>query len=109
MSFPRRPAPIKLLTCPQGLNHGLGFHITDYVATKHLTLEDALFEAKLLLFIAEHLYAFALFFAKISVLSLYWRMFKVTSIRLPIQILFGCSFVWITFRVRTLAVDFDWI
>ncbi|GAB7336683.1 hypothetical protein MBLNU13_g10354t2 [Cladosporium sp. NU13] len=88
-----------MIIIPFWLNHGLGLHIADVVATKDITLEDALFEAKLLLFIAELLYAFGLFFAKISVLSLYWRMFNVTSIRLPIQILFGCSLIWIIFRI----------
>jgi hypothetical protein len=67
------------------------------------TLEDILFQSKLLLFIAELFYAFGLFFAKVSILSLYWRMFKLTNIRLPIQILFGCALIWITFRVSHLA------
>ena len=89
----------------QGIDHGLGLHIDDVVAIKDTTLEDALFESKLLLFIAELFYAFGLFFAKVSILSLYWRMFHVTNIRLPIQILFGCSFVWIIFRVRNFTVN----
>jgi hypothetical protein len=41
----------------------------------------------------------------VSILSLYWRMFKVTNIRLPIQILFACSLIWIIFRVRTLTLN----
>jgi uncharacterized membrane protein YqjE len=68
---------------------------------------DELYQAKLLLFIAELFYAFGLFFAKISILSLYWRMFRVTNIRLPIQILFGCSLVWITFRVGTSSTQYN--
>ncbi|KAF5027009.1 hypothetical protein F66182_884 [Fusarium sp. NRRL 66182] len=66
---------------------------------KGVSLETALYESKLLLFIAELFYAFGLFFAKVSILSLYWRMFRVTGIRIPIQILFGCSIVWIIFRL----------
>uniref|UniRef100_A0A8H7TQG4 Rhodopsin domain-containing protein n=1 Tax=Bionectria ochroleuca TaxID=29856 RepID=A0A8H7TQG4_BIOOC len=88
-----------IIIVPYWVNHGLGLHITDIVATKGITLEDILFEGKLLLFIAELFYAFGLFFAKVSILSLYWRMFNLTNIRLPIQILFGCSFVWIIFRI----------
>lgn len=65
-------------------------------------MEEVLYQSKLLLFIAELFYAAALFFAKLSILSLYWRMFNVTSIRLPIQILFGCSVVWMIFRVGVL-------
>ncbi|KAM0541345.1 hypothetical protein ACHAPJ_013293 [Fusarium lateritium] len=85
-----------IIIVPYWINHGLGLHITDI---KGVTLEKALYEGKLLLFIAELFYAFGLFFAKVSILSLYWRMFRVTSIRLPIQILFGCSLIWITFRL----------
>ncbi|KAM5347530.1 hypothetical protein ACJ41O_007354 [Fusarium nematophilum] len=48
---------------------------------------------------SELLYAFSLFFAKLSILTLYWRMFHVTNIRLPIQILFVCSCIWIIFRI----------
>jgi len=88
-----------IIIMPYWIDHGLGLHIDDVVAIKDTTLEDALFESKLLLFIAELFYAFGLFFAKVSILSLYWRMFHVTNIRLPIQILFGCSFVWIIFRI----------
>ncbi|CAH0024654.1 unnamed protein product [Clonostachys rhizophaga] len=88
-----------IIIVPYWVNHGLGLHVTDIVATKGITLEDILFEGKLLLFIAELFYAFGLFFAKVSILSLYWRMFNLTNIRLPIQILFGCSFVWIIFRI----------
>ncbi|KAH8754780.1 hypothetical protein F5883DRAFT_632524 [Diaporthe sp. PMI_573] len=87
-----------IIILPYWVNHGLGLHITDIVATKDVTLEDALYEAALLLFIAELFYAFGLFFAKVSILSLYWRVFRVTNIRLPIQILFGCAIVWIIFR-----------
>jgi hypothetical protein len=73
----------------------------DVVEVKGITLDKALYESKLVLFVAELFYAFGLFFAKVSILSLYWRMFRVTNIRLPIQILFGCSITWIIFRVGT--------
>jgi hypothetical protein len=98
---------MKLLTSSQGVNHGLGLHITDIVAAKDITLEDALFEGKLLLFIAELLYVFGLLFAKFSILSLYWRMFNVTSIRLPIQILFGCSIIGLSSECVPLKLIWD--
>ncbi|KAJ3508068.1 hypothetical protein NM208_g15875 [Fusarium decemcellulare] len=85
-----------VIIIPYWLTAGLGLHIEDI---KSPPMEEVLYESKLLLFIAELFYAFALFFAKASILSLYWRMFRVTNIRLPIQILFGCSLVWITFRL----------
>lgn len=83
-----------------GIVNGLGLHITDVMERTDRTIEEVLYQSKLILFIAELFYAFGLFFAKVSILSLYWRMFSVTNIRLPIQILFGCSLIWITFRVR---------
>ena len=74
----------------------------DVLDVKGITLDKALYESKLVLFVAELFYAFGLFFAKVSILSLYWRMFCITNISLPIQILFGCSITWIIFRVSTL-------
>lgn len=88
-----------VIIIPYWLTHGLGLHIMDVTASQNRTLGDVLFQSKLILFIAELFYAFGLFFAKVSILSLYWRMFSLTNIRLPIQILFGCSLVWITFRI----------
>lgn len=52
----------------------------------------------MLLWIAEILYAFALAFAKLAILAFYWRMFKISNIRLPILILAGCSVVWLIIR-----------
>lgn len=53
----------------------------------------------LILYVAELFYATALFCAKGSILSFYWRMFRVTNIKLPIQILACCSLIWIIIRV----------
>ncbi|KAJ3466248.1 hypothetical protein MRS44_006906 [Fusarium solani] len=84
-----------LVIVPIWIQNGFGLHIWDI---KHLTKEKALFQTKLLLYIAELMYASALFFAKASILSFYWRMFRVTSIKLPIQILFTCAVIWIIIR-----------
>ncbi|WAO97032.1 Hypothetical protein NCS54_01473600 [Fusarium falciforme] len=85
-----------IVIIPYWVTGGLGLHIQDITDRP---MEEVLYQSKLLLFIAELFYAAALFFAKLSILSLYWRMFNVTSIRLPIQILFGCSVVWMIFRL----------
>ncbi|RKL21295.1 hypothetical protein BFJ68_g2563 [Fusarium oxysporum] len=66
-----------IIIIPYWVNHGLGLHIMDVVEIRKVTLEDALYQGKLLLFIAELFYAFGLFFAKVSILSLYWRMFRI--------------------------------
>ncbi|KAI7759421.1 hypothetical protein LZL87_014371 [Fusarium oxysporum] len=34
-----------------------------------------------------------------SILFLYWRIFRMTNNRLPIQILSGCCLIWLTFRI----------
>ncbi|SCO87525.1 related to integral membrane protein [Fusarium oxysporum] len=88
-----------IVIIPYWINRGLGLHIMDVLDVKGITLDKALYESKLVLFVAELFYAFGLFFAKVSILSLYWRMFCITNIRLPIQILFGCSITWIIFRI----------
>ncbi|KAM5347620.1 hypothetical protein ACJ41O_007444 [Fusarium nematophilum] len=84
-----------VIVVPIWISKGFGLHIQDI---KHLTKEEALYQTKLILYVAELLYASALFFAKASILSFYWRMFRVTNIKLPIQILFGCSLIWIIVR-----------
>ncbi|RKL38831.1 hypothetical protein BFJ72_g6961 [Fusarium proliferatum] len=52
----------------------------------------------------EHFYAFTLFFAKISILSFYWRMFRVANIQIFVSVLLVCSILWIL--VRTFLTTF---
>ncbi|PNP61282.1 hypothetical protein FNYG_13968 [Fusarium nygamai] len=75
---------------------GLGLHINDIHGRG--TKADILMHNSLILFVAELFYATALFCAKGSILSFYWRMFRVTNIKLPIQILACCSLIWIIIR-----------
>ncbi|VUC33942.1 unnamed protein product [Clonostachys rosea] len=77
------------------IQKGLGHHIYDVTWGP---TEEVLTINKLLLYVAELFYAFALFFGKVSILAFYWRMFGVTNIKLPIQILLGCAIVWIIIR-----------
>ncbi|KAI1343468.1 hypothetical protein F5Y15DRAFT_234463 [Xylariaceae sp. FL0016] len=84
-----------MIIVPIWINAGLGLHIDDI---QHLTQAEALYTSKLLLYIAELFYAFALFFGKVSILFFYWRMFRVTNIKLPVKILLGCAVVWIIIR-----------
>ena len=46
------------------------------------------------------LYTFSVGLSKFVILGLYWRMFRLSSIRQPIRILFGLSTAWIIVRVR---------
>ncbi|KAK7404082.1 hypothetical protein QQX98_010140 [Neonectria punicea] len=80
---------------PLWLKKGFGLHATD---VKGMTFEEANSTTKKYLFFIEHAYAFTLFFAKISILTFYWRMFRVTNIKVAIQVLVGCSIIWILAR-----------
>ncbi|KAF4970074.1 hypothetical protein FSARC_2820 [Fusarium sarcochroum] len=81
---------------PIWINDGLGLHIWDLKSSKPKA--DILMQTSLNLYVAELFYALALFFAKASILSFYWRMFRVTNIKLPIQILGSASLIWIIVR-----------
>lgn len=75
---------------------GLGFALADIPG---FASPEAILEAGVkYLYVAEICYAFALAFAKLSILAFYWRMFSLSSIRLPIQILVGASVVWLIIR-----------
>ncbi|VUC21882.1 unnamed protein product [Clonostachys rosea] len=60
--------------------------------------EDAYYQSRMLLWIGEIIYAFTLAFSKLSVLGFYWRLFRTSGIRIPIQILTGASIVWLVIR-----------
>lgn len=78
------------------MSKGLGLHVRD---VKGLTVEKAGEITRLLLYIGELVYASALFFGKASILCFYWRMFRVSNIKRPIQILLAASIIWIIIRV----------
>ncbi|KPM41396.1 hypothetical protein AK830_g5185 [Neonectria ditissima] len=80
---------------PLWVRKGFGLHARD---VKGMTFEEANSTTKKFLFFIEHAYAFTLFFAKISILSFYWRMFRVTNIKIAIRVLTGCSVIWILAR-----------
>ncbi|KAF3026476.1 hypothetical protein E8E14_012940 [Neopestalotiopsis sp. 37M] len=84
-----------LIICPIWLSKGLGVHIEEVT---WLSQAETLYWNKLLLYIAELFYAFALFFGKMSILCFYWRLFSVTDIKIPIIVLMACSIIWITIR-----------
>ncbi|KAF4991216.1 hypothetical protein FDECE_14108 [Fusarium decemcellulare] len=86
---------------PCWIVNGLGRHVWDVPIHSRI---QANLTTKMYLVICELLYAFALFFAKMAILAFYWRMFRVTSIKLPIQILTVCSIIWIIIRIRKLQL-----
>jgi hypothetical protein len=79
----------------QGAGHaGLGHRLEDIP----IGVDEALKQSKFSLYLAEIFYAFSLAFSKMSILCFYWRLFRTSNIRLPIQILMGCSIVWLIIR-----------
>jgi predicted neutral ceramidase superfamily lipid hydrolase len=61
--------------------------------------EAALERSRLLLWNVELFYAFSLASAKLAILGFYWRMFKTSNLKRPIQVLVGCTIIWTTLRV----------
>ena len=80
----------------KGIQFGLGCFLEDIPIPSDLVL----LRSRLLLFHLELAYALSLGFSKLAILAFYWRMFKNSKIRLPIQILSVATIIWLIFRVR---------
>ena len=52
-----------------------------------------------MLFCGSMTYTFGIAFCKFSILTFYWRIFKISGIRIPIQVLFGLTFAWFLLRL----------
>ena len=50
-------------------------------------------------------YPLALTFSKLSLLALYWRIFRVTTARLPLQIVAALNIAWMLAAVSTVAIS----
>ncbi|KAH8680407.1 hypothetical protein BGZ61DRAFT_358646 [Ilyonectria robusta] len=69
--------------------------------------EHQLLHSRLLMYCSQFCYAFSIASSKFAILGLYWRLFKLSSIRIPIQIMFVISLIWII--LRTFMVIFHCI
>ncbi|CAH0019909.1 unnamed protein product, partial [Clonostachys rhizophaga] len=78
-------------------NWSLGVMIPDSVDP--VTRQHILEMSRKIAFFCSISYAFAIGFCKLAILSLYWRLFKITSIRIPIIILYVLSIIWIIIRL----------
>ncbi|CAM1502222.1 Fc.00g042060.m01.CDS01 [Cosmosporella sp. VM-42] len=67
--------------------------------------EDILLHGRLLMYCSEFCYAFSIASSKLTILTLYWRLFKLSSIRIPIIVMFTVSVIWII--IRTFMVLFQ--
>jgi hypothetical protein len=74
---------------------GVGMHIEDINRDLTLIYHDFF----LTVWIAELLYSFALTATKLAILACYWRIFNVTSIKLPIKVLVTLVISWLIVRV----------
>ncbi|KAI8652623.1 hypothetical protein NCS57_01326900 [Fusarium keratoplasticum] len=61
-------------------------------------------KSRFLLWITELLYAASIAASKLAILSFYWRIFRYTSIRIPILVLIAAVSIW--FTIRTFMVIF---
>lgn len=79
------------------INWSLGQYIPDSLdqASKDSINEHSRF----LLFLSSLSYAFSLGFSKLAILSLYWRIFQLSVIRIPIQITYGITIIWLIVRL----------
>lgn len=78
-----------------GLQIGLGLFLAEIDLPGPETLEKSL----LILWNLELFYAFSLASAKLAILAFYWRMFKLSNIKIPIKILAACTIIWLILRV----------
>ncbi|CAH0057318.1 unnamed protein product [Clonostachys solani] len=68
-------------------------------------VEEVLVKVRKLLWVNELMYASTIAFSKLSFISLYWRIFKLTMIRIPICLLLVACSAW--FIIRTFAILFQ--
>ncbi|KAL2673877.1 hypothetical protein Neosp_012321 [[Neocosmospora] mangrovei] len=64
-------------------------------------------KSRFLLWVTELLYAASIAASKLAILSFYWRVFRYTSIRIPILVLIAAVSIW--FTIRTFMVIFHCI
>jgi len=73
---------------------GIGLHIDNINRDKTLIYHDVF----LGLWLGELFYTFALAPAKLAFLAFYWRIFRISSIKLPIKIMVAVIMLWSVVR-----------
>lgn len=72
-----------------------------------LTTTERVEKAWLMLWLSSMTYTFAIAFCKFAILTFFWRIFQMSDIRIPIQVLFVITICW--FIVRLLLVSLQCI
>ncbi|KAM0267012.1 hypothetical protein ACHAPA_006400 [Fusarium lateritium] len=78
------------------ISNGFGLHVKDI---KGKTSAEANSVTLHFLFAAEQIYTFIIYFAKFSLLFFYWRMFRITNIKIAVYLLAGASTCWFIARI----------
>lgn len=60
--------------------------------------EDILLHSRFMQFLVSLSYSYAIGLSKLSILLFYWRIFKQSAIRIPIQIMLGITGIWLILR-----------
>ncbi|KAH7268352.1 hypothetical protein B0J15DRAFT_578458 [Fusarium solani] len=91
--------PGLLIRCCIGLaDYGLGRPIEQGLSS-HLSLDEKIKVSWLILWCSSILYSFTIAFCKFSILCFYWRLFKYSSVRIPVQVLSGLTLAWFILRL----------
>lgn len=77
-------------------DYGLGRTLAD--GPRNMSPEMIVQKSYMILFYSEFIYAFSIAFSQLTILSLYWRLFHLSGLRIPILTLIGTSFVWLLVR-----------
>jgi len=85
------------------IKHGVGLHIETIGRDPALIYHDFF----LGLWIAELFYTFALTPAKLAFLAFYWRIFRTSSITMPIKVTTGVIICWFVARASISCSDFS--
>ncbi|KAI1344486.1 hypothetical protein F5Y15DRAFT_424627 [Xylariaceae sp. FL0016] len=76
------------------LHSGLGLYMKDI----DVSPRKALYDSRLYLYFIELAYAFSLGFSKLAILCFYWRIFRMSSLKVPIIVLIVLSALWLILR-----------
>ncbi|KAJ3460508.1 hypothetical protein MRS44_011375 [Fusarium solani] len=79
-------------------DYGLGRPIEQGLSS-HLSLDEKIKVSWLILWCSSILYSFTIAFCKFSILCFYWRLFKYSSVRIPVQVLSGLTLAWFILRL----------
>ncbi|KAH6989552.1 hypothetical protein BKA56DRAFT_576029 [Ilyonectria sp. MPI-CAGE-AT-0026] len=93
------------------IHWSLGQYMPDDIAPE--AREDILYWSRYIGFFNSLTYAFSIACSKLAILCLYWRIFKISMIRIPIQALIAICIGWIILRTfmlifRCIPVQYYW-